>query len=108
MSNNIDWENLKWEEYTNKEIVQGLGVCYATAHSNRRRYGSHTLKKYKKWDKKVREVLRGNQDYVIADNFKEQAAARNAAYNYGYTLKGTVTKTGKWHMYAGDKRILKK
>ena len=98
-----DWERIDWERYTNKEISINFDCCYATVCYNRKRYASSTVKKRKRWKTKINDMVLGKQKFIVANDFKEQAAVRNAAYNMGYKVNAKVVN-GKWHMYLGDKQ----
>jgi len=97
-----DWKNIDWAKYTTSEIAENFNVTYSAVIYHRKRYAPETIRPMKSWKHNVILLINNKKRYIIANNFKQQAAIRTTAYYMNYTLRSKIIGK-KWHMFKGHK-----
>jgi len=80
------WSKVRFDKMDNSEIHQKYNISYNSIVQNRAIYASETLGERIEWKPKVERLVSREQDFIVANSFPQQAAARNAAYWMGIRL----------------------
>lgn len=85
------WSTIDWS-LSNKEIAKRTKKSYCLAWMWRKFLAPETLGKRVMWKPKILELVRKEKDFIVADGFVQQSAARVAGYALGVRLTQQTRK----------------